>query len=106
MRDGKKIEHHWDVRTAKGELAVSGESLYKIVLLSRRSEEAKSMTLTEVLPVIKQLPILDKLRLIRILAQELDTAENIFPFEPYKIYYLATPYNFYGAGKTLMDSIY
>ncbi len=60
------------------------------------------MTLTEVLPVIRQLPTLDKLRLIRILAQELDTAENIFPFEPYKIYYLATPYNVFGAGKVLM----
>ena len=30
------------------------------------------MTLTEVLPVIRQLPTLDKLRLIRILAQEQD----------------------------------
>ena len=63
------------------------------------------MTLTEVLPVIRQLPTLDKLRLIRILAQELDTAENIFPFEPYKIYYLATPYNVFGAGKALMDAM-
>ena len=63
------------------------------------------MTLTEVLPVIRQLPTLDKLRLIRILAQELDTAENIFPFEPYKIYYLATPYDVFGAGKVLMDTM-
>ena len=63
------------------------------------------MTLTEVLPIIRKLPTLDKLRLIRILAQELDTAENIFPFEPYKIYYLATPYNVFGAGKALMDAI-
>jgi hypothetical protein len=63
------------------------------------------MTLTEVLPVIRQLPTLDKLRLIRILAQELDTAENIFPFEPYKIYYLATPYNVFGAGKALIDAM-
>jgi hypothetical protein len=63
------------------------------------------MTLTEVLPVIRQLPTRDKLRLIRILAQELDTAENIFPFEPYKIYYLATPYNVFGAGKVLMDAM-
>jgi len=59
------------------------------------------MTLAEILPDIKQLPILDKLRLISILAQELDATENIFPFEPYKIYYLATPYNLYGAGKAL-----
>jgi hypothetical protein len=63
------------------------------------------MTLTEVLPVIRQLPTLDKLRLIRILAQELDTAENIFPFEPYKLYYLTTPYNVFGAGKALMEAM-
>ena len=63
------------------------------------------MTLTEVLPVIRQLPTLDKLRLIRILAQELDTAENIFPFEPYKIYYVATPYNVFGAGQALMNAM-
>ncbi len=65
------------------------------------------MTLTEVLPVIRQLPTLDKLRLIRILAQELDMADasRIFPFEPYKIYYLATPYNIFGAGKALMDAM-
>ena len=63
------------------------------------------MTLTEGLPVIRQLPTLDKLRLIRILAQELDTAENIFPFEPYKIYYVATPYNVFGAGQVLMDAM-
>ena len=63
------------------------------------------MTLTEVLPVIRQLPTLDKLRLIRILAKELDTTENIFPFEPYKIYYLATPYNVFGAGKALMEAM-
>jgi hypothetical protein len=31
--------------------------------------------------------------------------ENIFPFEPYKIYYLATPYNVFGAGKALMDAM-
>ena len=63
------------------------------------------MLLTDILPAVRQLPTLDKLRLIRILAQELDTAENIFPFEPYKIYYLATPYNVFGAGQALMDAM-
>ena len=63
------------------------------------------MTLTEILPTVRQLPILDKIRLIRILAEELDMEENIFPFEPYKIYYLATPYNVFGAGKALMDAM-
>jgi len=51
------------------------------------------------------LPILDKIRFIRILAQELDTEEDIFPFEPYKVYYLPTPYNVFGAGRVLMDAM-
>ena len=63
------------------------------------------MKLTEILPLVRQLPMLDKIRLIRILAEELDTEENIFPFEPYKIYYLATPCNAFGAGKALMEAM-
>ncbi|MDZ7414263.1 MAG: hypothetical protein ONB15_12125 [candidate division KSB1 bacterium] len=63
------------------------------------------MTLTEILPTIRQLSILDKIRLIRILAEELDVVQNIFPFEPYKVYYLATPYHVFGAGKALMDAM-
>jgi len=35
-------------------------------------------------------------------AEELESAEDIVPFEPYKIYYLPTPYNAFGAGKVLM----
>ncbi len=63
------------------------------------------MTLTEILPTVRQLSVLDKIRLIRILAEELDRQQDIFPFEPYKIYYLATPYNVFGAGKALMDAM-
>ncbi|MFN3741553.1 MAG: hypothetical protein ACK4VW_02635 [Anaerolineales bacterium] len=63
------------------------------------------MTLTEILPAVRQLSILDKIRLIRILAEELDQVQDIFPFEPYKIYYLATPYSMFGAGKALMDAM-
>jgi hypothetical protein len=29
---------------------------------------------------------------------------DIFPFELYKVYYLSTPYNAFGAGKALMDA--
>lgn len=63
------------------------------------------MTLTEILPAVRQLRLVDKIRLIRILAEELDVEQNIFPFEPYKVYYLATPYNVFGAGKALMDAM-
>lgn len=68
-------------------------------------DKEEVMTLTEVLPAVRQLPTLDKIRLIRILAEELDLEEDIFPFEPYKIYYLPTPYNTFGAGKALMDAM-
>ncbi|MBI4721110.1 MAG: hypothetical protein HY770_07830 [Chitinivibrionia bacterium] len=63
------------------------------------------MSLTEILPAIRQLPTPDKIRLIRILAQELDTEPAPFPFEPYKVYYLPTPYNTFGAGRALMDAM-
>jgi len=63
------------------------------------------MTLTEILPAIKQLPAQDKLRLIRILAEELDIKADIFPFQPNRIYYLPTPYSSFGAGKALMTAM-
>jgi hypothetical protein len=63
------------------------------------------MTLTEILPTVQKLPDKDKIELIRILVEELSMAEDIYPFEPGKIYYLPTPYNSFGAGKTLMDAM-
>ena len=63
------------------------------------------MTLSELLPAARKLPTVDKLRLIRILAEELDTHEDISPLELHKIYYLATPYQISGVGKTLMESM-
>jgi len=63
------------------------------------------MTLTDVLPAVRQLPALDKIHLLRILAEELDKVENIFPFEPYKVYDLPTPYSVFGAGQALMDAM-
>ena len=63
------------------------------------------MTLNELLPAVRQLAALDKLRLIRILAEELDSGEDIFPFEPNKIYYLPTPYNSFGAADVLAKAM-
>jgi hypothetical protein len=63
------------------------------------------MSLAEILPAVRELPPLDKLRLIRILAEELDTNEDIYPLEPNKVYYLATPYDAYGAGEILMTTL-
>lgn len=63
------------------------------------------MTLSDLLPAIRQLSAPDKLKLIRILAEELDTNENISPLEPFKTYDLPTPYNTFGAGETLMQAM-
>jgi hypothetical protein len=49
------------------------------------------------LPMVRQLSAPDKLKLIRLLAEELDTNEDISPLEPHKVYYLPTPYDSFGA---------
>jgi hypothetical protein len=54
------------------------------------------MMLAELLPAVRHLPALEKLRLIRILAEDLDMPEDIAPFEPNKVYYLPTPYHTFG----------
>jgi len=63
------------------------------------------MTLVEIIPAVRRLPANDQLRLIRILAEELDSGEGIFPFEHHKTYYLATPYNSFGAAEILANAL-
>jgi hypothetical protein len=63
------------------------------------------MTLTELLPTIRQLSGNKKRELIRILIAEDDISEDIFPLEPYQIYYLPTPYDTFGAGAALMQAM-
>ena len=63
------------------------------------------MPLTDVLPMVRQLSIVDKLRLIRILAEDLEAAEDISPLEPFQTYDLQTPYNSFGAGAVLMQAL-
>jgi len=63
------------------------------------------MTLAEVLPSIRRLTATEKLQLIRILAEDLEAAEDISPLEPFKTYDLPTPYNSFGAGATLMQAL-
>lgn len=50
------------------------------------------------------LPALDKLRLIRILAEELE-GDKDFPFESGKSYYLPMPYDSYGAAAVLAEAM-
>ena len=63
------------------------------------------MTFAEVLPAIRRLSASEKLKLIRILAEDLDTAEDIAPLEPFKTYDLPTPYDCFGAGAVLMEAL-
>jgi hypothetical protein len=62
------------------------------------------MTLAEVLPAARQLSTTEKLKLIRILAEDLEMAEDIAPLEPFKTYDLPTPYGCFGAGAALMEA--
>jgi hypothetical protein len=63
------------------------------------------MTLAEVLPSARRLSAAEKLKLIRILAEDLDIAEDISPLEPFKTYDLPTPYDSFGAGAVLMEAL-
>jgi hypothetical protein len=63
------------------------------------------MTLTELMPALKQLSTPDKIKLIRLLAEDLESQENIEPLEPHKTYDLPTPYDAFGAGAVLMQAM-
>ena len=65
----------------------------------------QSVTLTGIVSAVHMLPALDKLRLIRILAEELEAAREILPFEAGKTYYLPTPYNSPGAAEILAEAM-
>lgn len=64
-----------------------------------------AMTLSEILPAVRQLTDPEKLKLIRLLAEDLGSDEDIHPFERGKTYELRTPYNVFGAAQILADAI-
>lgn len=63
------------------------------------------MTLAEVLSAVRQLSATEKLKLIRILAEDLDIDEDISPLEPFKTYNLPTPYNNFEAAAILIEAL-
>jgi hypothetical protein len=63
------------------------------------------MTLADILPNARKLSAVEKLKLIRILAEDLDTTENISPLEPFKTYDLPTPYDSFGVGSILIETL-
>jgi hypothetical protein len=62
------------------------------------------MTLAEVLPAVRKLSAMEKLKLIRILAEDLDVDQDIASLEPFRIYDLPTLYDCYEAGAALMEA--
>ncbi len=74
--------------------------------MNRRIETLEQpITLTEIVSAVSMLTALDKLRLIRIIAEELESTKGIFPFEPNKTYCLPTPYNSFGVADILAEAM-
>jgi hypothetical protein len=63
------------------------------------------MTLAEVLPLVRQLSSLEKLKLIQILAGELEATQEFVMLDPNATYDLPTPYDSFGAGSVLMGAL-
>jgi hypothetical protein len=68
-------------------------------------KEVHEMTLAELLPSARLLSTTEKLKLIRILAEDLNITEDIAPLEAFKTYDLPTPYDSFGAGEILMKTL-
>ncbi|MCW5555407.1 MAG: hypothetical protein KIS67_25000 [Verrucomicrobiae bacterium] len=63
------------------------------------------MTLSEIIPDARNLSAADKLRLIRILADEVDPEPDIAPLQHGRTYTLATPTFEPGAAEALMREL-
>jgi hypothetical protein len=63
------------------------------------------MTLAELIPEVQHLSAPEKLKLIRVLAGDLDTGADISPFISGKVYDIFTPYASPGAGSALMNAL-
>ena len=59
------------------------------------------MSLTEILPDVRSLSAADKLRLIRVLAEEVDLEAEVAPLEHGRTYTVATPVFEPGAAEAL-----
>lgn len=63
------------------------------------------MTLSDILPNVRELTTHEKISLLRILTDEISLKEDISPLRPHQLYYLPTPYDTFGAGKILVDAM-
>ena len=67
-----------------------------------RAVHSYSMSLSKILPEVRTLSAADKLRLIRILAEEVDAEPDIAPLEHGRSYVVATPVFESGAAEALL----
>jgi hypothetical protein len=72
---------------------------------SQISTPSPTISLNEVIPMARQLPTLDRLKLIRILAEDLEAIGDIFPFRAGATYELPTPYGTTGAAAMLAEAM-
>jgi hypothetical protein len=63
------------------------------------------MSITELLPVLQELPKADKLRLIQFLVFELAKDEGITLFEVGQSYPIWTPHHAFSAANTLLNAL-
>ncbi len=63
------------------------------------------MSLLELLPEVRALSRIEKLQLIRVLAEDLARSEEIAPFEPGREYPLWSPDRAYGAAAVLLREL-
>jgi hypothetical protein len=66
---------------------------------------APTMSLNDIVPMARQLPTLDRLKLIRILAEDLEAIGDIFPCRAGATYELPTPYGTVGAAAMLAEAM-
>lgn len=77
-----------------------------MALAAKKSKMMLSSSLPEIVPAIKMLSAFDKLKLIRILAEELENTKDIFPFVSGKTYQMETPYSMFGAADVLAKTVH
>jgi len=91
----RKIESSWRfLRTAIDDWLIGQDDISDTILLD-----------SKLINTVRQLSAPDKIRLLQVLAENLDTTKDISPFEKGKTYQIPTPYNSFGAGQALMDTM-
>lgn len=63
------------------------------------------MTLAELVSAAKELSPGDKVQLIRILAEELESGEDMSPLVPDEVYHIYTPYDCFEAAQAVYDAL-